>query len=91
MNADIQVNGSTLSLNGPIMFHGMELPALNFQTGVGLVLAGLVAHGITQVINLQALDCAYRRLDQKLQHLGAQVDRVEIDDELKLPPDHVES
>lgn len=91
LNADIQVNGSTLSLNGPIMFHGMELPALNFQTGVGLVLAGLVAHGITQVINLQALDCAYRRLDQKLQHLGAQVDRVEIDDELKLPPDHVES
>lgn len=91
LNADLQVNDSIISLKGPTEFHGAELAALDFQTGVGLILAGLEARGITQIKNLQALDYVFNGFDQKLQHLGGQVDRAEIDDEIKLPPDNLGS
>ncbi len=49
-----------------------------------LVLAGLVADGITQVRNLKYIDRGYYHLHQKLQQLGAKIDRIDVEDKIKL-------
>ncbi len=84
MNADYKIEGSTAVLNGPTMFNGAEVAATDLRAGAALVLAGLAANGITQVSNLQYLDRGYYHFHQKLAALGAQIDRVNLDDQTTL-------
>lgn len=84
MNADYKVEGSTAVLNGPTMFNGAEVAATDLRAGAALVLAGLTANGITQVSNLKYLDRGYYHFHQKLAALGAQIDRVDFDDQTTL-------
>lgn len=84
MNADFQINGSVAVLNGPTHLSGAEVSASDLRAGAALVLAGLAAQGITQVRNLQYLDRGYYHLHQKLRQLGAQIDRIDVDDKIKL-------
>ena len=66
------------------MFNGAEVAATDLRAGAALVLAGLAAHGITQVSNLEYLDRGYYHFHQKLAALGAQIDRVNLDDQTTL-------
>ena len=77
MNADFQINGPVGVLNGPTCFSGAEVAASDLRAGAALVLAGLVADGITQVRNLKYIDRGYYHLHQKLQQLGAKIDKSE--------------
>lgn len=87
MNAEYQINGSTAVLSGPAHFSGAEVAATDLRAGAALVIAGLAAQGITQVRNLKYLDRGYYHLHQKLAKLGAQIDRINIDDQIKLSPE----
>ncbi|WP_367341998.1 UDP-N-acetylglucosamine 1-carboxyvinyltransferase [Limosilactobacillus sp.] len=87
MNANFMIEGSTAVLNGPTMFNGAEVSATDLRAGAALVLAGLAAHGITQVSNLQYLDRGYYHFHQKLAALGANIDRVDLDDSTTLQID----
>lgn len=87
MNAQYQINGSTAVLSGPSNFSGAEVAATDLRVGAALVIAGLAAQGITQVRNLKYIDRGYYHLHQKLAQLGAQIDRVNIDDQIKLDPE----
>lgn len=87
MNAQYQINGSTAVLSGPSNFSGAEVAATDLRAGAALVIAGLAAQGITQVRNLKYIDRGYYHLHQKLAQLGAQIDRVNIDDQIKLDPE----
>ena len=84
MNADFQINGPVAVLNGPTRFSGAEVAASDLRAGAALVLAGLVADGITQVRNLKYIDRGYYHLHQKLQQLGAKIDRIDVEDKIKL-------
>lgn len=87
MNANFKIEGSAAILNGPTMFNGAEVSATDLRAGAALVLAGLAAHGITQVRNLQYLDRGYYHFHQKLAALGANIDRVDLDDSTTLQID----
>lgn len=89
MNANFMVEGSTAVLNGPTMFNGAEVSATDLRAGAALVLAGLAAQGITQVRNLQYLDRGYYHFHQKLAALGANIDRVDLDDSTTLQIDEL--
>ncbi|WP_251576194.1 UDP-N-acetylglucosamine 1-carboxyvinyltransferase [Limosilactobacillus agrestimuris] len=84
MNADYQIKNSTAVLSGPTKFSGTEVAATDLRAGAALVIAGLAAQGITQVRNLKYLDRGYYHLHQKLAQLGAQIDRINIDDQIQL-------
>ena len=84
MNAEYQIKNSTAVLSGPTKFSGAEVAATDLRAGAALVIAGLVAQGITQVRNLKYLDRGYYHLHQKLAQLGAQIDRINIDDQIEL-------
>lgn len=87
MNANFQISGSVAILDGPTSFSGAEVTAPDLRAGAGLVLAGLAAQGITQIRNPQCLDRGYYHFYQKLHSLGAQIDRLNIEDKFKINPE----
>ena len=52
------------------------LPGLREEFGLGLVLAGLVAVGETQISRIYHIDRGYECIEEKLAQLGADIRRV---------------
>jgi UDP-N-acetylglucosamine 1-carboxyvinyltransferase len=75
MGADILIEGRTAIVRGPSKLTGAEVMATDLRASASLVLAGLVADGITRVRRIYHLDRGYDRLDSKLRALGADVRR----------------
>lgn len=80
MNAKFRINGRSVVLNGPTEFSGAEVAATDLRAAAALVLAGLVAKGITTVRNLKYLDRGYYNFHVKLSKLGANIKRVNMKD-----------
>lgn len=76
MNADFKIEGNAAVLNGPTNFSGSEVAATDLRAAAALILAGLIAKGITQVTHLEYLDRGYWHFNQKLASLGAEIKRV---------------
>jgi len=75
MGANVITAGQTAIISGPTQLFGTFVKALDVRAGGSLVLAGLVAEGRTEIGDLYHLDRAHENLVQKLQGLGAKVDR----------------
>ena len=76
MKANFKVEGNSVLLYGPAKLGGAEVAATDLRAAAALVIAGLVAKGITQVTHLEYLDRGYYNFHGKLAALGAQVKRV---------------
>ena len=76
MGADIETSGRTAIVRGVDSLVGAEVMATDLRASMSLVIAGLVADGETQVRRLYHLDRGYERLEEKLQLVGADVERV---------------
>ncbi|MCF6166400.1 UDP-N-acetylglucosamine 1-carboxyvinyltransferase [Furfurilactobacillus rossiae] len=83
MNAHFTIEGRSVALQGPTNFNGAEVAATDLRAAAALVLAGLVANGYTTVTNLKYLDRGYCDFHEKLANLGAEIERVDIDTDLK--------
>ncbi|RYD62156.1 MAG: UDP-N-acetylglucosamine 1-carboxyvinyltransferase, partial [Sphingomonadales bacterium] len=55
---------------------GAPVMATDLRASMSLILAGLVAEGETQVSRIYHLDRGYERLEEKLQGVGADIERV---------------
>ncbi|HJV31836.1 MAG TPA: UDP-N-acetylglucosamine 1-carboxyvinyltransferase [Bacillales bacterium] len=73
MNANIKVEGRTAIINGPIQLQGAKVKASDLRAGAALVIAGLLADGVTEVTGLEHIDRGYSHLVEKLTGLGATV------------------
>ncbi len=76
MGADIRVKGNHAVIRGVPLLSGAPVMATDLRAAAALVIAGLAAHGRTAVQGLHHLDRGYDRLEQKLQSLGARLERV---------------
>ncbi len=76
MGANIETNGRTAVVRGPVQLTGAEVMATDLRASMSLVIAGLAAQGETQVRRLYHLDRGYERLEEKLQLVGADIERV---------------
>ena len=76
MGAHIETKGRTAIVHGMPRLTGAEVMATDLRASMSLVIAGLAAEGETQVHRLYHLDRGYERLEEKLQLLGADVERV---------------
>lgn len=83
MNARFTIEGRSVALQGPTAFNGAEVAATDLRAAAALVLAGLVANGYTTVTNLQYLDRGYCDFHDKLAALGAEIERVDIDADVR--------
>jgi UDP-N-acetylglucosamine 1-carboxyvinyltransferase len=79
MGADIRVKGNHAIVRGVPFLSGAPVVAPDLRASAALVLAGLAANGITTIQGLQHLDRGYENLEQKLQKLGAKLQRIQPD------------
>ena len=78
MGAKIRVDGSLAVIEGPCRLSGAQVNAIDLRAGAAVVIAGLVADGVTEVNNIKYIDRGYEDFVGKLQQLGADIHRVEI-------------
>lgn len=83
MNGNIKIEGRAAIIEGPSTLQGAEVSATDLRAGAALILAGLVADGYTRVDELKHLDRGYVNFSEKLASLGADVERVTIDENQK--------
>lgn len=79
MGAHIETKGRTAIVHGVKKLTGAPVMATDLRASMSLVMAGLVAEGETEVSRLYHLDRGYERLEEKLQLVGADVERVGSD------------
>src|SRR5690625_2349028 len=78
MNANIKVEGSSAIVQGPTQLEGARVKASDLRAGAALVVAGLMAEGITEITGLEHIDRGYANLTEKLSSLGAKIWREEM-------------
>jgi len=77
MGADIHVIDSrTAIVNGVDSLYGARVTATDLRAGAAMVVAGLMADGVTEIDGLHHILRGYERLDEKLRALGARVERL---------------
>ena len=79
MGANINVMSPSAMINGPTPLTGCEVVATDLRCGACLVIAGLLAEGITTIHEIYHIDRGYDNLDGKLTALGAKIWREQID------------
>ncbi|MBO0430677.1 UDP-N-acetylglucosamine 1-carboxyvinyltransferase [Enterococcus sp. DIV0660C] len=79
MNAHVKIDGNVAMIEGAHELQGAEVYATDLRAAAALILAGLKANGVTRVRNLKYLDRGYYNFHLKLQQLGANIERVEMD------------
>ena len=79
MGANIEVEGRKAIVHGVPFLQGAFVRATDLRAGAALVLAGLAAHGVTEVGDLRHIDRGYDHLVEKLRGLGADSIRVDKD------------
>ena len=81
LGADISTMGSIAHISGVPRLDGASVMATDLRASASLVLAGLAAHGQTEVLRLYHLERGYEHLIEKLRGVGACLAQV---------PDHVQ-
>ena len=76
MGADITVHNSTALVRGVSNLKGAPVMATDLRASVSLVLAGLVADGVTRISRVYHLDRGYEDLVGKLVGCGAHIKRI---------------
>ncbi len=76
MGADLSQQGNTVVCRGRSHLNGAPVMATDLRASAGLVLAGLMANGVTVVDRIYHIDRGYERIEEKLSALGAKIRRV---------------
>ncbi len=76
MGADIHVEGNTAVIKGVESLTAAPVMATDLRASASLVLAALVAKGETLVDRIYHIDRGYECIEEKLQSLGAQIQRI---------------
>jgi UDP-N-acetylglucosamine 1-carboxyvinyltransferase len=76
MGADIQVSGNIAIVKGVSHLSAAQVMATDLRASASLILAGLVAHGKTEVNRVYHLDRGYQSIEKKLSALNASIRRV---------------
>ncbi|MFI0347290.1 MAG: UDP-N-acetylglucosamine 1-carboxyvinyltransferase [Chthoniobacterales bacterium] len=76
MGANIELEGATATIIGVDQLSGAQVMASDLRASAALVLAGLAADGITEVHRVYHIDRGYEAIDQKLNNLGADIERM---------------
>ncbi|TMW72523.1 UDP-N-acetylglucosamine 1-carboxyvinyltransferase [Alteribacter natronophilus] len=79
MGADIKVEGRSALVNGGGGLQGARVRASDLRAGASLVIAGLMAKGVTEITGVEHIDRGYANLEEKLKNLGATIWREKLD------------
>lgn len=80
MGANIRVEDHHALIHGVDGFSGAQVVSPDLRGGAALVVAGLIAEGVTEVSAIHHIYRGYERFVEKLTALGARVERVTLAD-----------
>jgi UDP-N-acetylglucosamine 1-carboxyvinyltransferase len=80
LGADIRIDGHHAAVRGRERLSSAPVVATDIRAGAGLVLAGLVSDGLTEVQDAYHVDRGYPDFVEQLRGLGAKVERTERPD-----------
>ena len=81
MGANIVIEGHHAIVHGVDGFSGTQVKSPDLRGGAALVMAGLVADGITTISDIYHIDRGYEGFVDKLGSLGARIRRASLPDE----------
>ncbi|WP_435947043.1 UDP-N-acetylglucosamine 1-carboxyvinyltransferase [Dryocola sp. BD586] len=76
MGAHAEIESNTVICHGVEKLSGAQVMATDLRASASLVLAGCIAQGTTIVDRIYHIDRGYERIEDKLQALGANIERV---------------
>lgn len=77
LGANIKVDNKIAIINGTKNLTGAQVCATDLRAGAALVIAGLAAHGQTEIDNVKYIDRGYEQIEEKFRMLGADIKRVD--------------
>jgi len=75
MGAQIRVMDRTAIIEGVTELYGAPLTATDLRAGAALIIAGLMARGVTEIYEPGYIDRGYEHIEDKLRSLGAEISR----------------
>lgn len=75
MGANIKVEGRSAIIEGCRKLTGAKVKTTDLRAGAALILAGMIADGTTEILDIEHIDRGYMKLDEKLKGLGAEISR----------------
>ena len=81
MGAHIQVDGKVAVIEGVEQLTGAPVHACDLRAGAAMVIAGLSAHGVTEVDGIYHIERGYETLVEKLSAVGADIRTIVVPDE----------
>ncbi len=81
MGASIKVEGNSAIIDGVDSLTGAIVRAPDLRAGAALVIAGLIAEGYTYVEQTKYIERGYEDFETKLQGLGADIEKIDSNDE----------
>lgn len=88
MGAKIKIDGRTAVIEGGYPLTGAQVESTDLRAGAALILAGLVASGVTEVGALHHVDRGYVDIVGKLKSLGAHIERIKVEKEASVVQEH---
>ena len=76
MGADIQVDGKMAVVTGVEKLTAAPVKAVDLRAGAAMIIAGLVAKGVTVIEEIERIDRGYEDVVEKFSLLGADIKRV---------------
>jgi UDP-N-acetylglucosamine 1-carboxyvinyltransferase len=65
-------------VTGPATLYGERLESPDIRAGMAMLIAALCAEGTSTIGNIRQIDRGYERMDERLQGLGAAIERTEL-------------
>ena len=80
LGADIEILRNSALVKGVKKLKGATVMSTDLRASASLVLAGLIADGITEVLRIYHIDRGYQRIEEKLKLLGANITRIKTNE-----------
>ena len=78
MGAHIKLVDRTVLIEGVREMYGAPVTVTDLRAGAALVVAGLMAKGVTEIYETSFIDRGYERIEEKLRSLGADIRREKL-------------
>ena len=76
MGADITIEGHSAVVKGVAQLSGAQVKATDLRAGAALIIAGLMASGVTEISGIKHIDRGYEDIVSKLRGIGADIKRL---------------
>ncbi|MBI2082584.1 MAG: UDP-N-acetylglucosamine 1-carboxyvinyltransferase [Deltaproteobacteria bacterium] len=78
MGANIRIEGRKAIIQGVPRLSGAPVMASDLRASAALIIAGLMAKGITEIHRVYHIDRGYERIEKKFRKLGARIKRIKV-------------